>query len=246
MSNILIIKHGSLGDIVQISGVIKDIREANKNEKIFVLTTLPYVELFSRCPYLDGVILDKRLPRWNIFYLIKLKKTLSKFNFAKVFDLQNSSRTSFYGKFIIQISDWSSTKTTLKKGEKKKEKKREKRKIGFGFWVSIGWMILVVIAAFLAPVLPIPDPDQTGAGGRLDAPNWDNWFGTDTNGRDMFSRTIWGSRVSLTVGFFAIVFGFAVGGPLGIVAGFFKGATDKFLSIIIFILFAFPGLVLAL
>ena len=124
--------------------------------------------------------------------------------------------------------------------------KMDKRKIGFGFWVSIGWMVLVVMAAFLAPILPIPDPDQTGAGGRLDPPNWDNWFGTDTNGRDMFSRTIWGSRISLTVGFFAIVFGFAVGGPIGIVAGFFKGATDKFLSIIIFILFAFPGLVLAL
>ena len=121
------------------------------------------------------------------------------------------------------------------------DEKRDKRKIGFGFWVSIGWMVLVVMAAFLAPILPIPDPDQTGAGGRLDAPNWDNWFGTDTNGRDMFSRTIWGSRISLTVGFFAIIFGFAVGGPIGIVAGFFKGATDKFLSIIIFILFAFPG-----
>ena len=49
--------------------------------------------------------------------------------------------------------------------------KREKRKIGFGFWVAIGWMVLVVMAAFLAPILPIPDPDQTGAGGRLDAPN---------------------------------------------------------------------------
>ena len=45
------------------------------------------------------------------------------------------------------------------------DEKREKRKIGFGFWVAIGWMILVVLAAFLAPVLPIPDPDQTGAGG---------------------------------------------------------------------------------
>ena len=126
------------------------------------------------------------------------------------------------------------------------DKKREKRKIGFGFWVSIVWMILVILAALLAPILPISDPDQTGVGGRLDSPNWDNWFGTDTNGRDMFSRTIWGSRISLTVGFFAIVFGFAVGGPIGIVAGFFKGATDKLLSIIIFILFAFPGLVLAL
>ena len=120
MSNILIIKHGSLGDIVQISGVIKDIKEANKDKKIFILTTLPYVELFSRCPYLDGVIMDKRLPRWNIFYLFRLRNTLSKFNFEKVFDLQNSSRTSFYRKFILRILDWSSTETSLKKGQKKK------------------------------------------------------------------------------------------------------------------------------
>tara|TARA_B100000029_G_scaffold493744_1_gene556612 strand:- start:1690 stop:2628 length:939 start_codon:yes stop_codon:yes gene_type:complete len=125
MSNILIIKHGSLGDIVQISGVIKDIKEANKDKKIFILTTLPYVELFSRCPYLDGVIMDKRLPRWNIFYLFRLRNTLSKFNFEKVFDLQNSSRTSFYRKFILRILDWSSTETSLKKGQKKKDFDKE-------------------------------------------------------------------------------------------------------------------------
>ena len=74
MSNILIIKHGSLGDIAQISGVLKDIRETYKNKKIFILTTLPYVELLSKCPYLDGVLIDKRLPRWNMYYLIKLRK----------------------------------------------------------------------------------------------------------------------------------------------------------------------------
>ncbi len=125
MSNILIIKHGSLGDIVQISGVIKDIREANKDKKIFLLTTLPYVELFSRCPYIDGVIMDKRLPRWNFLYLIKLKKTLDKFKFEKAFDLQNSSRTSFYRKFLLKIPNWSSTETTLKKGEKKKDFDKE-------------------------------------------------------------------------------------------------------------------------
>ena len=49
------------------------------------------------------------------------------------------------------------------------DKKREKRKIGFGFWVSIVWMILVISAALLAPILPISDPDQTGVGGRLDS-----------------------------------------------------------------------------
>ena len=67
MSNILIIKHGSLGDIVQISGVLRDIRETYNNKKIFILTTSPYVELLSKCPYLDGVLIDKRSPRWNIF-----------------------------------------------------------------------------------------------------------------------------------------------------------------------------------
>jgi ADP-heptose:LPS heptosyltransferase len=121
MSNILIIKHGSLGDIVQISGVLKDIREAHNDKKIFILTTLPYVDVLSRCPYLDGVLLDRRLPRWNIYYLLKLKKMLVKYNFSHVYDLQNSSRTSFYRKYLLRSSNWSSTETTLKKGEKKKD-----------------------------------------------------------------------------------------------------------------------------
>ena len=120
MSNILIIKHGSLGDIVQISGVLKDIREFHNDKKIFILTTLPYVEVLSRCPYLDGVLLDRRLPRWNIYYLLKLKKMLSKYNFSHAYDLQNSSRTSFYRRYLLNISNWSSVKTTLLKVEKKK------------------------------------------------------------------------------------------------------------------------------
>jgi len=121
MSNILIIKHGSLGDIVQISGVLRDIRESHNDKKIFILTTLPYVELLSRCPYLDGVLLDKRLSRWNIYYLLKLKKMLEKYNFSHIYDLQNSSRTSFYRKYLFKNLMWSSTETTLKKGEKKKD-----------------------------------------------------------------------------------------------------------------------------
>ena len=120
MSNILIIKHGSLGDIVQISGVLRDIRESHQDNKVFILTTLQYTELLSKCPYLDGVLVDKRLPRWNIFYLIKLQNLLKKFNFTKVYDLQNSSRTSFYRKFLGISSNWSSSETTLEKGQKKK------------------------------------------------------------------------------------------------------------------------------
>ena len=121
MSNILIIKLGSLGDISQISGVLKDIKETYNDKKIFILTTLPYVELLSKCPYINGVLIDKRLPRWNILYLIKLKKLLSKFDFSYVYDLQNSPRTSFYRRFLLNITNWSSTEAILKKGEKKED-----------------------------------------------------------------------------------------------------------------------------
>ena len=71
MSNILIIKHGSLGDIAQISGAIQDIKENHSEDKVFMLTTAPYEELFLKCPYIDEVYIDKRFSRLNLFYLIK-------------------------------------------------------------------------------------------------------------------------------------------------------------------------------
>ena len=121
MSNILIIKHGSLGDLIQANGAIKDIKNFYLNRKVFLLTAQPYSIFMSECPYLDGVIIDKRLPRWNLFYLNNLKKKLLKYNFCKVFDLQNSSRTRFYKKFIIKNSAWSSSETILEPGEKKSD-----------------------------------------------------------------------------------------------------------------------------
>ncbi len=121
MSNILIIKHGSLGDIAQISGAIQDIKENHSSDKIFCLTTPPYLKLFEKCPYIDEIIIDTRVSKLNIFYLFNLKKKLKNLNFIKVYDLQNSSRTSFYRKFIINNSNWSSTETTLPEGKKKKD-----------------------------------------------------------------------------------------------------------------------------
>ena len=121
MSNILIIKHGSLGDLIQANGAIKDIKNFYPNRKVFLLTTQPYSIFMSECPYLDGVLIDKRLPRWNLFYLNNLKKTLSKYDFSKVFDLQNSSRTKFYKRFIIKNVEWSSTETALEPGQRKSD-----------------------------------------------------------------------------------------------------------------------------
>ena len=79
----------------------------------------------SECPYIDGVIIDKRLPRWNLFYLNKLKKILAKYDFTRVFDLQNSSRTKFYRRFIIKNVEWSSTETSLEPGQKKSDFDKE-------------------------------------------------------------------------------------------------------------------------
>ena len=124
MSNILIIKHGSLGDIAQASGAIQDIFENHSNDKIFLLTTKPYFELFKKNPHIHEVILDKRLSRMNIFYLYSLMKELKKHNFIKVFDLQNSSRTSFYKNILFPKAtseSWSSSITTLPDNKKKEE-----------------------------------------------------------------------------------------------------------------------------
>jgi ADP-heptose:LPS heptosyltransferase len=122
MSNILIIKHGSLGDLIQANGAIKDIKNFYKNRKVFLLTSQPYAIFMSECPYLDGVIIDKRLPRWNLFYLNDLKKKLSRYGFSKIFDLQNSNRTKFYKRFILDKSiEWSSTESALESGQKKSD-----------------------------------------------------------------------------------------------------------------------------
>jgi len=121
MSNILIIKHGSLGDLIQANGAIKDIKSFYKNRKVFLITSQQYAVFMSECPYIDGVIIDKRLPRWNLFYLSNLKKKLMRYNFSKIFDLQNSKRTKFYKRFILKGIEWSSSESTLESNQKKSD-----------------------------------------------------------------------------------------------------------------------------
>ncbi len=122
MSNILIIKHGSLGDIAQASGAIQDIFENHKNDKLYLLTTKPYLELFEKNPFIHEVIIDKRLSRFNLIYLFTLMKKIKNLKVSKVFDLQNSSRTNFYKKILFPKANsdiWSSSETTLPKDTNK-------------------------------------------------------------------------------------------------------------------------------
>ena len=124
MSNILIIKHGSLGDIAQASGAIQDISEFHKEHDIYLLTTKPYFELFKNNPHLKAVILDKRLSRFNLIYLFTLMRIIKKYKFVKVFDLQNSSRTNFYKRILFPNANnaiWSSSDTTLPENKSKKD-----------------------------------------------------------------------------------------------------------------------------
>ena len=124
MSNILIIKHGSLGDIAQASGAIQDISENHPQDQIHILTTKPYFELFRKNPFVHNVILDKRLSKFNLIYLYMLMRTLKKKKFQKVYDLQNSSRTKFYKNILFpkaNYNTWSSSETTLPSNTSKEE-----------------------------------------------------------------------------------------------------------------------------
>tara|TARA_B100001173_G_scaffold292228_1_gene284249 strand:+ start:43 stop:987 length:945 start_codon:yes stop_codon:yes gene_type:complete len=124
MSNILIIKLGSLGDITQACGAIQDISDNHVNDDVYLLTTKPYFDLFKKNKSVKYVILDKRLSRYNLIYLYILMKTIKKYKFTKVYDLQNSKRTSFYKRILFPNSNldvWSSSETTIPSGVSKEE-----------------------------------------------------------------------------------------------------------------------------
>ena len=125
MSNILIIKHGSLGDLIQANGAIEDIKKSNTKSNVVLLTSIQFVDFMNKCPYVDEVIVDRRFPRWNLIYLYELKKKLSSYNFTRVFDLQNSNRTKFYSKYLLKSAKWSSTETVLEKGQLKSDFDKE-------------------------------------------------------------------------------------------------------------------------
>jgi ADP-heptose:LPS heptosyltransferase len=89
-----------------------------------LLTTKPYFDLFKKNPHISNVILDKRLPRYNLIYLYSLMRNIKKYKFTKVYDLQNSSRTAFYKRILfpnVTKDTWSSTETTLPEGTKKED-----------------------------------------------------------------------------------------------------------------------------
>lgn len=123
---------------------------------------------------------------------------------------------------------------------------RPRRRLGVVAWISAGWLTLVVAAAVAAPLLPIADPLRSDFGAIAVPPSADHLLGTDANGRDLLSRTIYGARVSLVVAAGSTAIGVAIGGLLGMIAGYRRGPIDRIVSTFVDAMLAFPALVLAL
>jgi peptide/nickel transport system permease protein len=105
----------------------------------------------------------------------------------------------------------------------------------------------IVILALLAPILPIPNPDITDQPNRLLPPfSVGHLLGTDHLGRDILSRLIWGTQVSLLVGVSATALAAFFGSLIGLVAGYARGATDSILMRFVDMLMAFPYILLAI
>ncbi len=121
------------------------------------------------------------------------------------------------------------------------------RGLGWGFWLAAAVVLGWVLLALLANVLPFQNPDALQTSCFLSSsPSAAHLLGCDSVGRDILSRVVFGSRVSLVVGFSSIAISLAVGGPLGVLAGYFRGAFDQVLSVIANVFLSFPSLVLAL
>jgi peptide/nickel transport system permease protein len=115
--------------------------------------------------------------------------------------------------------------------------------MGILFWLAAGWVGLVVVAAILANVLPLPNPDFQNYSAINASPGVHHLLGTDDLGRDLLSRLIFGARVSLVVGFFSVAIGMLVGGTLGLISGYKGGRLDTALNAGSFVLLAFPAIV---
>jgi peptide/nickel transport system permease protein len=123
---------------------------------------------------------------------------------------------------------------------------RRTRRLGGLFMAAIVWIALVALAAIFANILPIPSPTDIDLLGKRALPSAEHWLGNDHLGRDVLSRLIWGGRVSLTVGLLAPVIGVTIGGALGMLAGYFRGRLETFVTGGVDVLLAFPPLVFVL
>ncbi|WP_377841459.1 ABC transporter permease [Bosea sp. UC22_33] len=113
-------------------------------------------------------------------------------------------------------------------------------------WIGLALLALIVLVAALAPWLAPHDPLEQNIAARLEPPSAEYWLGTDSYGRDVLSRLIYGARVSLFVGFAAIIVAMLVGTTIGVIAGYVGGLFDQIVMGVLDVMLAFPTLLLGL
>lgn len=109
------------------------------------------------------------------------------------------------------------------------------------------FILLLLILAIIAPWISPYDAENYFDYDRLDqGPTLVHWFGVDSLGRDIFSRVLVGTRISLLAGVFSVAIGSLIGTVLGLIAGYYEGWWDRIIMRICDVLFAFPGILLAI
>lgn len=106
-------------------------------------------------------------------------------------------------------------------------------------------LLLIVLGSILAPFLTKYDPEQAQQGARLLGPSFEHWFGTDELGRDVFSRILFGGRISLTIGILAVGLALTIGGTLGLIAAYIS-KLDNLIMRLMDVLLSLPGILLAI
>ncbi len=112
--------------------------------------------------------------------------------------------------------------------------------------LGLALTVFLVLVAIFAPLIAPYDPIKQDLKNRLQPPSWEHPFGTDQLGRDIFSRVVWGSRISLFIALIVVAISFTVRTTIGIISGYFGGKVDEVLMRITDMFMAFPRLVLAL
>ncbi len=117
------------------------------------------------------------------------------------------------------------------------------RKLGVTSWIALGILALLVLAAVFAPLFATHDPYLTGDA--VEGPSGEHWLGTDSSGRDIYTRLVWGARWSLAVGLGAIAIALVAGALIGAVAATSRRRVGEAIMRVLDVVMAFPGVALA-
>jgi len=113
-------------------------------------------------------------------------------------------------------------------------------------WCGATLLVIIVLTAIFAPLLAPHDPNLQNIPARLAPPSADYWLGTDSYGRDVLSRLIYGARISLFVGFLSVLLAMVIGSSIGVLAGYVGGWFDQLVMGLVDVMLSFPTLLLGL